>query len=160
MLSHGQSAVERSFSLGKSFVVENILEESIRNKKIMKDHMLANNITPSTIQITKKMQTGCKCARTKYEIYLEQEKKKKSEIESGNRKSIIKGEINGVIEKEKTRDFLEKESFLAIQDAEKKNDMSFAKKAIALKRSRDETDDGIKTLQKTLVSLEEKRSKM
>ena len=42
----------------------------------------------------------------------------------------------------------------------KKNDMSFVKKAIALKRSRDETDDGIKTLQKTLVSLEEKRSKM
>ena len=57
VLSHGQSAVERSFSLGKSFVVENILEESIRNKKFMKDHMLANNITPSTIQITKKMQT-------------------------------------------------------------------------------------------------------
>ena len=120
VLSHGQSAVERSFSLGKSFVVENILEESIRNKKFMKDHMLANNITPSTIQITKKMQADCKCAWTKYEIYLEQEKKKKREIENDNRKSIIKEEINGVIEKEKTRDFLEKESFLAIQDAEKK----------------------------------------
>ena len=118
----------------------------------MKDHMLANNITPSTIQITKKMQTDCKCARTKYEIYLEQEKRKKSEIENDNRrKYIIKEEIKGVIEKEKTRDFL---------DAEKKNDMSFVKKAIALKRSRDETDDGIKILQKTLLSLEEKRSKM
>ena len=30
VLSHGQSAVERSFSLGKSFVVENIFEESFR----------------------------------------------------------------------------------------------------------------------------------
>ena len=39
--------------------------------------MLANNITPSTIQITKKMQTDYKCARTKYEIYLEQEKKRR-----------------------------------------------------------------------------------
>ena len=63
-----------------------------------------------------------------------------------------------IIEKEKTCDFLEKESFHAV--AEKKNDMSFVKKANALKRSRDETDDEIKTLQKTLVSLEEKRSKM
>ena len=164
MLSHGQSTLERSFSLGKSFIVENILEESIKNKKLIKDHMLANNITPSTIQITKKMQADYKCARTRYEICLEQEKKKKSKIENDNRKSIISEEINGVkiliIDKEKTRDFLEKESFLATQDAEKKNDMSFVKKANDLKRSRDETDDEIKSLQKTLVSLEEKRSKM
>ena len=38
--------------------------------------------------------------------------------------------------------------------------MSFVKKVNALERSRDETDDEIKTLQKILVSLEEKRSKM
>ena len=56
-LSHRQSAVERSFSLGKSFIVENILEEFVRNKKLIKDYMLANNITPNTIPITKKMQT-------------------------------------------------------------------------------------------------------
>ena len=83
-MSHGQSAVERSFSLGKSFIVENILEESIKNKKLIKDHMWANNITPSTINITKKIQTDYKCARTRYEIYLEQEKKKKSKIENDN----------------------------------------------------------------------------
>ena len=112
--------------------------------------MLANNITPSTIQITKKMQTDYKWARSKYEIYLEQEKKKKSKIENDNWKSIINEEINGVktliFEKEKTRDFLEKESFLAMQDAEKKKYTSFVKKTNALKRSRDETDDEIKTL--------------
>ena len=104
------------------------------------------------------MQTDYKCARTKYEIYMEQEKKKKSKIESDNWKSIISEEINGfktlIIEKEKTCDFLEKESFLAMQDSEKKNDMSFVKKANALKRRRDETDDEIKALQETLVSLE------
>ena len=96
---------------------------------MIKDHILANNITPRTIQITKKMQVDYKCARTKYEIYLEQEKKKKSKIENNNRKSIISEEINGVktliIEKEKTRDFLEKESFLAMQDAEKKKRYEF-----------------------------------
>ena len=32
VLSHGQSAVEHSFSLGKSFIEENISKESIRNK--------------------------------------------------------------------------------------------------------------------------------
>ena len=124
VLSYGQPAVECSFSLGKSFIVENISEESIRNKKLINNHMLANNITPSTIQITKKMQTDYKCTWTKYEIYLEQEKMKKSKIENDIQKSIISEEINGVktliIEKEKSCDFLEKESFLAMEDAEKK----------------------------------------
>ena len=73
---------------------------------------------------------------------------------------MISGEIIGVktliIKKEKTRDFLEKES---LQGAEKKNGMSFVKKANALKRSRDEKDNEIKTLQKLLVFLEGKRSR-
>ena len=126
--------------------------------------MLANNITPSTIQITKKMQTDQKCAQSKYERYLEQEKKEKSKIENDNLKSIISEKINEVktliIEKQKTHYFLRKESFLAMQGDEKKNDISFVKKANALKRRRDETENEIKTLQKTLVSLVEKRSKM
>ena len=42
----------------------------------------------------------------------------------------------------------------------KTSDMSFVKKPNALKRSTDETDDIIKTLQKTLISLDEKSSKM
>ena len=113
-------------------------------------------ITPSTIQITKKMQRDYKCAPTKYEIYPEQEKKKKSKIENDNRKSIINEEISGVktliIEKEKV--------FSQFRMLTKKSDMSFVKKANALKRSRDETDDIIKTLQKTLISLDEKSSKM
>ena len=164
VLSHVQSAVGPSFSLRKSFIVENISEESIRNEKLIKDHMLANNVTASTIQITKKMQTDYKYAWTKYEIYLEKEKKRKSKIENDNQKSILSEEVNGVkiliIEKEKTRDLLEKESFLAMKDAEKTSGVSFFKIANALKRSRDETDNEIKILQRTSVSLEEKRSKM
>ena len=93
--------------------------------------MLASNVTPSTIQITKKMQTDYKCAQTKYEIYLEQEKKK-SKIKNNNLKSIISEKINGVktltIEK-KICDFLEKESFLAIQDAEEKKYYEFCQES-------------------------------
>ena len=47
-----------------------------------------------------------------------------------------------------------------MQGDEKKNDISFVKKANALKRRRDGTENEIKTLQMTLVSLVEKRSKM
>ena len=61
-----------------------------------------------------------------------------------------------ITEKEKTHKFLETESFQAMKDAEAKNE----KKANALKRSRDETEDEVKTLRKTLLSLEEKRAKL
>ena len=40
-LSHAQAAAERNFSLGKSFVVDNISESSIINKKLIKDYMFA-----------------------------------------------------------------------------------------------------------------------
>ena len=92
VLSHGQSAVEHSFSLGKSFIVENISEESIRNKKLINDHMLANNITRSTIQITKKVQADYKCAWTKYERYLEQKKRRRAKLKTitENRSSVKK----------------------------------------------------------------------
>ena len=64
------------------------------------------------------MQIDWKYAQTKYEIYLEQEKKQ-SKIENDNRKSI-NGVKTLIIEKEKICDFLEKESFLEMQDARKK----------------------------------------
>ena len=123
VLNHEQLAVERSFSLGKSFIAENI-RKSLSETLIKIKTICWQIITPSTIQITKKMQTDYKCARTKYEICLEQEKKKKSKTENDNRKSIISEGINGVktliIEKQKTRDFLDRESFLAMQDGQKK----------------------------------------
>ena len=54
-LSHGQAAVERNFSLRKSFVVDNISETSVINKKLIKDHMFANKLTAATIHITREM---------------------------------------------------------------------------------------------------------
>ena len=64
-----------------------------------------------------------------------------------------------IFEKEKTRDFLEKESFLAMKDAEKKMKWVLSRKLMLYKESEMKHNE-IKTLQKTSVSLEEKRSKM
>ena len=42
-LSHGQAAVERSFSLGNALLNYNMSEDSIKAKKVIKDHMLSND---------------------------------------------------------------------------------------------------------------------
>ena len=48
-LSHGQAAVERSFSINKSVVDVNMKEEFIVARKTIKDHMLLNDIQPDMI---------------------------------------------------------------------------------------------------------------
>ena len=85
-LSHGQAAVERSFSLGNSFIVDNTSEKSIRNKKLIKDHMVANNLSPSTNHITKEMYSDYKAAQVKYEIFLKEERNKKEKSQNNNQK--------------------------------------------------------------------------
>ena len=49
-LSHGQASVERGFSQNNLIQVKMSLD-TIISKKIIKDHMLANNLKPHTINI-------------------------------------------------------------------------------------------------------------
>lgn len=52
-LCHGQSSIERGFSINKKHPVENLQEESLIALRIVNDLMLVNNVTPSNIQISK-----------------------------------------------------------------------------------------------------------
>ena len=53
-LSHGQSSVEKGFSIKKEYLVENLQEESlILALPKVNAHMLENNLTPIYINITK-----------------------------------------------------------------------------------------------------------
>ena len=48
-LSHGQLSVERGFSLNKSVLADNISNQSIACRRIIKDHMLSNEVKPSKL---------------------------------------------------------------------------------------------------------------
>ena len=76
-LSHGQAAVERSFSINKSVVDVNMKEESIVARKTIKDHMLSNDIQPDMIEIPNKMINFYRSARQKYEIHKERERQRR-----------------------------------------------------------------------------------
>ena len=51
-LFHGHSSIERGFSINKEQFLENFQEESLIPLRIVNDNMLANNLTPSNIQIS------------------------------------------------------------------------------------------------------------
>ena len=167
VLFHVQAAVERNFSLGKSFVVHNITELSIINKKIIKDHMHSNKFTPISIHVSKDMIASFKAAKSKYDVHLEEEQKKKIISEKVNRKKVINEEIksleNSITEKQKESLVFEKEAFEAMEKsvtADAAMIKVFAKKAVAMKRCCEDTKKELETLEKTLLELEAKKAKL
>ena len=62
-LSHGQSSVERGFSLNKDTAKQNMHEDSFIARRLVKDHLLANNVTPATFHINKDLILSCTGAR-------------------------------------------------------------------------------------------------
>ena len=68
--------VEREFSLIANIMKTNMSPESLTAKRIIKDHMIANKVKPHTIEITKPIVQAFRSGRQKYEVYLQEEKKK------------------------------------------------------------------------------------
>ena len=81
-LSHGQASVEREFSLIANIMKTNMSPESFTAKRIIKDHMIANKLKPHTIEITKPIDQAFRSGRQKYEVHLQEEKKKKQKSEA------------------------------------------------------------------------------
>ena len=79
-LSHGQAAIDRGFSQSKTVLQINIKEDSIASKRIIKEHKLANKLHPHSIEITNEMRKLVRAARTRYAVYLEEEKEKKESL--------------------------------------------------------------------------------
>ena len=79
-LSHGQAAVERGFSHNNALLKVNMNPETVISKSVIKDHMLANKLNPYSIDISPAMVKSFKAAHSKYQLYLEEEKKKKIQM--------------------------------------------------------------------------------
>ena len=81
-LNYSQTSVERGFSLNANIMKTNMSRESLTAKRIIKDHMLANKLKPHTIEIIKSIVQAFRSDRQKYEVHLEEEKKKKQKYEA------------------------------------------------------------------------------
>ena len=139
--------------------------ESLIAKRVVKDHMLAFDLKPHTIEITSSIVKAFKSGRKKYE-YLEEEKRKKAISDSDIKKLHINDDIEKLklaqTEKQKAVNMLEKDFIQCMEDAEKNSSqcMSFVTKANALKRKSIETKNEIDNLEKQIVDLEEKKRKI
>ena len=78
-LSHGQSAVERSFSLRGNLEQDNQEEDTIISIRIIKDYLTSNKIEPYNVVIDKPLMQAVKNSRLKYQQYLGEKRKLKDE---------------------------------------------------------------------------------
>ena len=77
-LSHGQASVERGFSQNNNLIQVNMSPDTIISKRIIKDHILANNLKPCVITTDSSIMKAFQSSRMKYEEYLKLEKEKNS----------------------------------------------------------------------------------
>ena len=68
VMSQGQGAVERGFSLNNPLVKNNISPQSVIAKRIAKDHMISNQVKPHNINIDKSIVLAFKGAHKKYKL--------------------------------------------------------------------------------------------
>ena len=164
ILSHGQSSVERGFNVNKDVVKANLQEKSVVSRKMIIDHMQKNNVSPSTIKITRKLARSVKAARQKYHLDREEQKKNAKKNECNEQLKILTAEIKDVMQKKnillEVCQKLYKEFVDIVKDAKKKNDMGLIIKANALKRKSEEKRLEISTFDKAIEAMEAKRKKL
>ena len=97
-MSHGQAAVERNFSLGKSSLRTNI-EESVIAKKIVRNHLQANKVNLSSYKIPCKLVISCNSAYGWYKTFLEEKAKEHEKIVEKERRELFQEELNQLIDK-------------------------------------------------------------
>ncbi|XP_047140612.1 uncharacterized protein LOC124815840 [Hydra vulgaris] len=160
-LSHGQASVERGFSINATVLEQNLNEKSITARRLVKDHMLSNNLQPHSIEITSKMIISRKSAHERYRSYLnsiaDTNKKEASQLA----KKVVSDEIKDVETRrdqlKKTSEMLQFDFVKFVEEAEEKQDLGLISKANAMKRKANEKNEEIKKLELALCILEQKR---
>ena len=89
-LSHGQSQVERGFSINKEIVIENLHSSSLPAQRIVYDYLKASEKNIHDIEITNKMIKSCKSAHLRYLIALEDANQQLQVFEKETKCTFIK----------------------------------------------------------------------
>ena len=135
-LSHGQASVERGFSANGTVVEQNLNEKSIAARRLVKDHMLSNNLQPYNIEISNKMIINVKSAHQSYRSHLRSIAETKKNKENQLVKKVVSDEMEDVEARrgqlKKTSEMLQGDFVKFVKEAEEKQDLALISKANAI----------------------------
>ena len=163
-LSHVQAAIERGFSHNSFLLKTNMSAEIVIAKRLIKNHMLSNDLKPHNIDISKSMVKAFKSAHGKYQMHLEDQRQKRISTEAETKAMHLSNEIEtlkGKVEQmSKGVAMMDTEVFECVKVAQKKHDISFVIKGNALKRKSDQTKEDILKLKNQIAELEMRKRKL
>ena len=93
MLSHGQSAVERGFSINKELLVENLQEKSLVSQRMVYDHISTNKINIHEYELPSDLLKSYKLSNRRYNADLEETKKQEKIGTVARKRKLIDEDI-------------------------------------------------------------------
>ena len=157
-LSHGQSDVERGFSINKEMMVENMKQSSVVSQRMICDHMTAAKIELHEFKITKELLVSCRTAAAKYRSALKEQKENEIISHKANKRKMIQDEILQI--KRKKEDMqkciasLDKDIVKLSFEAEKTEDFDLLVKANSFRRTKEDKLKSVESLDKAAEKLE------
>ena len=100
VLSHGQSVVEKEFSINKDLLVDNLQEKSLVSQRMEYDHIKSNKITIHGYELSSDLLKSCKLSNRRYNAALEDAKKQEKVDMVARKRKLIDEEIQ-VVKKKK-----------------------------------------------------------
>ena len=94
VLSQGQAAVERGFSLNQLLLRCNMKEMSIVSRRRIKDYMITHNFVPSNVRITPELIKSVSLFHNnRYTAFLKDQKKEKAKGAADQQALVLEKEI-------------------------------------------------------------------
>ena len=161
--SHGQATVERGFSTNKEVLTANMSEETLINRRLIKDYL--NSVSGiSEMVVTDNVITLGLQAKRRYEEHLERKKMDDAKNTKMKKRGRMEEELEVLIEKKRKlqaeADNLVKESNKAADKAEEKENMTFLIKSNAFRRPAADKSKEVFSLSAAIVEHEKKIDSM
>ena len=93
VLSQGQAAVERGFSLNQSLLCCNMKEMSIVSRRRIRDYVITHNFVPSNVRITPELIKFVSLSHNRYSLFLKDQKKEKAKGAADQQALVLEQEI-------------------------------------------------------------------
>lgn len=98
LLSHGQASVERGFSVNKEILTENLQEDTIITQRLICD-FVAMHGGVTQVPLTKELMASVGAARSKYRLFLEQERIRKDKETQGQKRKLAEQALEDLKQK-------------------------------------------------------------
>ena len=94
IFSHGQSNIERGFSVNKEILVENMSKSSLIAQRIVYDRLKSEGIKCHEFSITSQCRKSCKLASSRYKAKLSEDKESRSSSDKNRKRKLKLDEID------------------------------------------------------------------